>query len=78
MINGPYAVNNMQLTGKKRRSSFRPTNVIRLTDARASVVSRRPSRNWLWALISLPVRILAAFWDWVMESKPSGYPRYKC
>ena len=62
---------------KTRKPYSSSVRVLRLTDARVAVVSRRPTRNLFWAIVSLPVRIFMGFWNWVMESKPSGYPRYR-
>lgn len=62
---------------KSRVFSSGSVKVLSLTSARPAVVSRRPVRNWLWRLVSLPVRIWMVFWNWLMESKPRGYPRYR-
>ena len=62
---------------KTRKVSHTPDRVLHLTDSRRSVVSRKPTRNWLWMILSIPGRIVVGFWNWLMESKPSGYPKYK-
>jgi hypothetical protein len=67
----------MPLLGRKHRPYGSSSKLLHLTDARSAVVSRKPTRNLVWGLISLPSRIVMALWNWVMESKPSGYPRYK-
>jgi hypothetical protein len=72
----PLAFPLMAAFGRKRFHSI-AVRVIRLTDSRPSIVSRKPVRNILWNVISLPVRIWMIFWNWLMESRPGGYPRYR-
>jgi|APHig6443718053_1056840.scaffolds.fasta_scaffold412421_2 hypothetical protein len=62
---------------RKTRLHSSSVRVIRLTDARPSVVSRKPVRNVFWNVLSLPVRIWMIFWNWLMESRPGGYPKYR-
>lgn len=67
----------MLIWGKPRMTSRRPARVLCLTSARKRVVSRRTTGNILWAVLSIPFRIVQACWDWLMESKPTGYYRVR-
>jgi hypothetical protein len=67
----------MQTFGKKSCANGRGTNVIRLTDARRPVVSRKPTRNIVWNVVTFPWKVLKFVWDWIMESKPAAYPGYR-
>jgi len=69
----------MTSMGLFRKSRFHSSSVrvIELTDSRRAVVARRPARNLLWSLLSLPGRIWMGFWNWLMESRPGGYPKYR-
>ena len=48
-----------------------------LAVSRRTVTSRRPVRNWPWLILSFPFRVLLAFWNWVMESKPKSSYRFR-
>ena len=67
----------MLIREQSRMSSRRPVRVLRLTDARVPVVSRRQTRSIIWAIVSIPFCIVLACWDWLMESKPTGYYRVR-
>ena len=62
-----------------RKTPFRSSSVrvIRLTDSRRAVVSRKPVRNLLWSILSFPLRLCLSFWNWLMESRPAGYTKYR-
>jgi hypothetical protein len=67
----------MRLFGRKRDQYGGRTNLIHLTDARRPIVSTRPTRNIMWKIVTFPVKVVMSFWNWVMESKPTSYPKYK-
>lgn len=65
----------MQKPARRRLAKAVPE--IRLTDALPRVVSRRQRRNRSWALLSAPFRLVGAFWQWLMESRPSTSHRLR-
>jgi hypothetical protein len=67
----------MQIFGRKRYSCGGRTNLLHLTDARRPVVSKRPTRNIIWNLVTFPWKVLLFFWNWVMESKPTTHSNYR-
>jgi hypothetical protein len=67
----------MLIWRKSRKLSRGPVRELRLTDARSRVVSRRSRGMVVWNVLSIPFRIWLACWNWLMESKPSGYYRVR-
>ncbi len=65
----------MRLFARKRIPTQGQVRILHLTNARRSVTTMRPVRNIPWLILSLPVRVFSSFWEWLMESKPTGHHR---